>query len=110
MPSTPNMLPPELAPALLAGSKVVVDVEDQCVEMGDLHHAIVAGSMARESVYAELGDILAGKRAGRVDAREVIVFDSTGMALQDVAAAALVYERAAEQGRGRSFDFVAAHS
>ena len=98
----------ELSPELLARGKVVVDVEDQCVEMGDLRHAIAAGSMARASVYAELGDIIAGKRAGRSDAREIIVFDSTGMALQDVAAAALVYERAVEQGRGFGFDLVAA--
>lgn len=55
--------------------------------------------VSREYVYAELGEIVAGSKPGRTNDDEIIVFDSTGMALQDVAAAAIVYERALEQGR-----------
>jgi ornithine cyclodeaminase/alanine dehydrogenase-like protein (mu-crystallin family) len=47
-------------------------------------------------VHAELGEIVAGKKPGRTNDDEIIVFDSTGMALQDVVAAAIVYERAIE--------------
>ena len=92
----------EIAPALLAASRVVVDVLDQAATMGDLHHAIAAGVMTREDVAAELGQIVAGRapKAARQSPDEVIVFDSTGMALQDVAAAAAVYERAQAAGRG----------
>ena len=61
--------------------------------------------MTRAGVHAELGEIVAGKRPGRESNDEIVVFDSTGMALQDVAAAALVYERAVAEGRGRSFAF-----
>ena len=60
--------------------------------------------MKREDVYAELGEIVAGRKPGRRSAEEVIVFDSTGMALQDVAAASVVLERARAAGRGISVD------
>jgi len=90
----------EIAPALLAASRVVVDVLDQAATFGDLHHAIAAGAMRREDVAAELGQIVAGRASVPPNGRDVIVFDSTGMALQDVAAAAAVYERAQASGRG----------
>jgi ornithine cyclodeaminase/alanine dehydrogenase-like protein (mu-crystallin family) len=90
----------ELAPALLASSKVVTDMTEQCAAIGDLHHAIAAGAMTRGDVYAELGQIVAGRKPGRERDDEVIVFDSTGMALQDVAAASIVYDRAVERGAG----------
>ena len=90
----------ELAPALLAESTVVVDILDQCATIGDLHHALEQGLVSREDVYAELGEIVAGRKPGRTSQGETIVFDSTGTALQDVAAAALVYEKAVQTGRG----------
>jgi ornithine cyclodeaminase/alanine dehydrogenase-like protein (mu-crystallin family) len=90
----------EIAPALLAASRVVVDVLDQAATLGDLHHAIAAGAMRREDVAAELGQIVAGRASVPPNGRDVIVFDSTGMALQDVAAAAAVYERAQASGQG----------
>ena len=90
----------EIAPALLAASRVVVDVLDQAATMGDLHHAIAAGVMTRAGV-TELGEIVAGRSpVPAPGANGVTVFDSTGMALQDVAAAAAVYERAQAAGRG----------
>jgi ornithine cyclodeaminase/alanine dehydrogenase-like protein (mu-crystallin family) len=95
----------ELAPELMASGKVVTDVTEQCATIGDLHHAIAAGTMKREDVYAELSEIVAGRKAGRERDDEVIIFDSTGMALQDLAAAAIVYERATAAGRGTAFDF-----
>lgn len=54
----------------------------------------------RHDVHAELGEVVAGRKPGRCSSEETIVFDSTGMALQDVAAAAAVYERAVQAGRG----------
>jgi len=94
----------ELAPALLARATVIADVLAQCERMGDLHHAIAAGAMRREDVRAELGEVIAGRRPGRTSDDEVVVFDSTGMALQDVAAAVVVYERAAAAGRGTAVE------
>jgi alanine dehydrogenase len=90
----------ELEPALLASSTLVVDVLEQCAEIGELQHALAAGLMTREQVHAELGDVVAGRRPGRTHEREITIFDSSGTALQDVAAAVVVYEKATVTGRG----------
>jgi ornithine cyclodeaminase/alanine dehydrogenase-like protein (mu-crystallin family) len=95
----------ELAPDLLKDSRIVVDVLSQCAAFGDLHHAIEAGVVQQSDVHAELGEVVAGQKSGRESDDDVIVFDSTGMALQDVAAAALVYERAVAAGRGMRVTF-----
>jgi len=95
----------ELDSHLLASSKVVPDVMEQCAEIGDLHHAVAEGLMSLSDVYAELGEIVAGRKPGRTSHREIIVFDSTGTALQDVAAAAVVYERAVKLDAGSRFCF-----
>jgi ornithine cyclodeaminase/alanine dehydrogenase-like protein (mu-crystallin family) len=97
----------EIHPDLMARSKIVADLVEQCAAMGDLHHALKAGSIRRSDVHAELGEIVAGKKSGREDDDEIIVFDSTGMALQDVAAAALVYERALRDGVGARLQLAA---
>ncbi len=90
----------ELAPALLGRAAVVVDLLDQCAAFGDLRHAIAAGACARGDVRAELGEVVAGRKPGRATPDEITVFDSTGMALQDAAAAVVVYERALASGAG----------
>ena len=91
----------EIDPTLLASATIVVDVLDQSSSIGDLHHAVTAGLLTRADVYGELGEIVCGRKPGRRTADEIIVFDSTGMALQDVAASALVYRRALDRGVGQ---------
>ena len=97
----------ELHPSLMARSKIVCDILEQCAVMGDLHHALDAGFVTRANVHAELGEIVAGKKPGRESREEVTIFDSTGMALQDVAAAAFLYEKAQRNGSGVRLDFAA---
>jgi ornithine cyclodeaminase/alanine dehydrogenase-like protein (mu-crystallin family) len=97
----------ELHPSLMARSKIVCDILEQCAAMGDLHHALDAGFVTRANVHAELGEIVAGKKPGRESREEVTIFDSTGMALQDVAAAAVLYEKAQRDGSGVRLDFAA---
>lgn len=97
----------ELHPALMAKSKIVADILEQCAAMGDLHHAIAAGVVTRANVHAELGEIVAGIKPGRESDEEITIFDSTGMALQDVAAAAFLYEKAQRQGAGVRLNFAA---
>lgn len=80
----------ELAPALLQRAHVVGDHLEQCAHMGDLHHAIDADVTPRS--VRELGAIVAGQQGGRDDERDIYVFDSTGIAHQDVAACAAVFE------------------
>jgi len=97
----------ELHPDLMTRSKVVCDVLDQCASMGDLHHALDAGVMTRAHVHAELGEIVAGNKVGRESEEEITIFDSTGMALEDVAASAVLYEKAQMQGSGVRLSFAA---
>ena len=97
----------ELDPALMASCAIVVDVVEQAATIGDLHHALAAGAVTTADVRAELGQVVAGIRLGRRSKDEVVIFDSTGMALQDVAAAAAVYERAVRAGRGVEINLAA---
>jgi len=97
----------ELEPSLLAASTVVADVLDQCAAFGEIHHALAAGAITRDDVHAELAEIVTGRKPGRTRPDEITVFDSTGTALQDVAAAALVFERAVAEGTGIRLDFFA---
>jgi alanine dehydrogenase len=95
----------ELDPALLSQNKVVVDVLNQCAAIGELHHALKANTMTRENVHSELGEVVAGLRPARTSSDEIIIFDSTGMALQDVIVAAEVYNKAVSKGLGKSINF-----
>jgi len=90
----------ELEPELVASATLVVDVLEQCAEIGELQHALAAGLLTRDRVYAELADVVSGRRPGRTRDDEITVFDSSGTALQDVAAAVAVYQKACALGRG----------
>jgi ornithine cyclodeaminase/alanine dehydrogenase-like protein (mu-crystallin family) len=84
----------EIDPELMRSGVVVVDDLDQCSRMGDLHHAIAASFMKPADVRSSLDQVIAGTQPGRLFDDEIIVFDSTGLAIEDVAAAALVYAAA----------------
>lgn len=90
----------ELDPRLLAESKVVVDVIEQAQESGELQHALRAELLSSADVYAELGEVVAGVKPGRTSADETFIFDATGTALQDVAAAELLLSVAQSRGLG----------
>jgi alanine dehydrogenase len=91
----------EIDPALMARARVVTDLTEQCSYMGDLHHAIRAGTMQASDVHAELGELVAGRKPGRTEAHEITLFDGSGVGLQDVAASARAYELARKQDAGR---------
>jgi ornithine cyclodeaminase/alanine dehydrogenase len=93
----------EIEPRLMAESKVVTDLTEQARKIGDLHHAIGEGAMAIEGVHAQLGEVVAGQKAGRQSDEETIIFDSTGTGLQDVAAAIAAYRGAIRQHVGTSW-------
>ena len=90
----------EIDPALLVGNKVVVDLLEQCRQVGELQHAISAGLLTEADVHAELGEVISGMKSGRTSPDEIIVYDATGTALQDAAAAVAVYQRALQRGVG----------
>jgi ornithine cyclodeaminase/alanine dehydrogenase-like protein (mu-crystallin family) len=98
----------ELAPALLARARVVTDLTVQAAAIGDLHHAIEAGVLRVEQVAGELGDVVCGRIAARGDAADIVVFDSTGVAATDLAAASMLLERARAAGLPPRLGFNAA--
>lgn len=96
----------ELDPELLKAAKVVIDDPHQAEGGGEINVPIRSGEMTLDDVHASLGDVVAGKAAGRAGADEITVFDSTGLAIQDVAVARLAYDEAARRGLGRKIDFL----
>ncbi len=85
----------EIAVAELARVRVFCDDWEQASHNGDLVHAVDAGVLTREGV-TQLGDVLAGTAPGRASRDDITVFDSTGLAIQDLAIALAAMERADE--------------
>jgi alanine dehydrogenase len=83
---------------------VVGDIADQIATVGETHHAIEMGLMSRAAIHAEIGEIIAGRKAGRTSPEEIIIYDSTGTAVQDVAVAIAVYNAAQRTGAGMRID------
>ncbi len=95
----------ELDPAILRDAKVVADSFSQTSQIGECQHAIKAGYMKedRTGLYAEIGEVTSGVKPGRENNEEITVFDATGMAVLDVAAASIVVRRSAEKEGTRYF-------
>ncbi len=85
----------EVAVEELARSRLFCDDWEQASHSGDLAHAVERGLVDREDV-AQLGDVLAGHAAGRQSDEDITIFDSTGLAIQDLAIARVLLERADE--------------
>ena len=85
----------EIAVEELARVRVFCDDWDQASHNGDLLHAVEAGVLPQGAV-SELGAVLAGREAGRLNDDDITVFDSTGLAIQDLAVALAAQERLAE--------------
>ncbi len=86
-------------------SRIIVDFREQVLqEGGDLLHAIQSGAISEETIYAELGDIVAGKTIGRENDDQITLFKSVGVAIEDIACAAWVYRKARELGLGVEID------
>jgi alanine dehydrogenase len=96
----------ELDPEILSSSKLVIDDYEQCTHSGEINVPWSEGLLSDDDLDGELGEIVAGKRPGRTADDGVTVFDSTGLAIQDVAAAHVVYERATRNDGGTAFELV----
>jgi len=94
----------ELDHRILREAKVVVDDWSQASHGGEVNVAVSNGLLRREDIYGELGEIVCGKLRGREFQEEVTVFDSTGLAIQDISVAAQVYEAAVRGKRGQEVD------
>jgi alanine dehydrogenase len=91
----------ELDGELIRRAKLVGDSREACFrESGDLILPLREGLIGEEHFYAELGEIVTGRKPGRLSDREITVFKSNGLAIQDAAAASLVYRKALAAGAG----------
>lgn len=95
----------ELDTAILQDARVVVDDWDQACGSGEVNVPLHEGAIRRSDLHAALGEVIVGARPGRENERQITVFDSTGLAVQDVALARVVYERARERGVGLEVEF-----
>lgn len=84
----------ELDPEILKRAKVVVDSWEQASHSGEINVPLTKGIISREDIYGGLGEIVIGGKPGRTDDKEITIFDSTGLAIQDLYTANVVYNSA----------------
>jgi alanine dehydrogenase len=91
----------ELDPEILKRAKVFVDDWAQASHSGEINVPVAKGFITKESISASLGEVVAGIKTGRENNNEITVFDSTGLALQDLFTAEMVYQEALKRGLGK---------
>jgi alanine dehydrogenase len=101
---TPEMQ--EVPAETVQRARVVVDsISATLAETGDLVKPMQAGLFTEKHIYAELGEIVLGRKAGRQSQAETTYFKSVGVAVQDAMAAQLALKNAKEMGLGQKVDF-----
>lgn len=96
----------ELADEILLDATLVIDDHEQTTHSGEINVPYSAGTLTDDDIYGSLGEIVVGEKAGRTAEDSISVFDSTGLAIQDVAAAHVVYTAATENENGTAFDLL----
>lgn len=96
----------ELADEILLDATIVIDNYEQCTHSGEINVPWSEGVLDDTDIHAELGEVVIGAVEGRSSAEEITVFDSTGLAIQDVATAHVVYEAAIERDNGTPFELL----
>lgn len=95
----------ELEISLLKSARVVVDDWNQASHAGEINVAVSKGILTRKKIAGELGEVLVEKKRGRTNPNDITIFDSTGLAIQDVAVAKGLYEKALKLKKGRILKF-----
>ena len=95
----------ELHPACLQRADMYVpDRRSQTEKLGELHHALANGMISTETLFPELGEIIAARVGGRKSAETITICDLTGTGVQDTAIATLARQRAVTSGAGTDFN------
>jgi alanine dehydrogenase len=94
----------ELDPEILKRAKIVVDDLPQAIHSGEINLPLSQGLLKVEDIYGTICEVVAGKKKGRERAEEITVFDSTGLAIQDISTATTVFRRAEEMGLGMDIE------
>lgn len=87
----------ELETYLIKSAKTVVDDIRQACHSGEINVPMSEGKLSVEDIYGTLGEVVAGIKNGRTDDKEVTIFDSTGLAIQDIVCAGIIYAKAKEK-------------
>ena len=88
----------ELEAAVLKNAKIVIDNLEQASHSGEINVPLSEGLIGVEEIYGTLGEVVAGMKKGRENDEEITIFDSTGLAIQDIVCAEIVYKKAKERG------------
>lgn len=94
----------EIHADVFPGVRVYGDSEEVARADGKYSTAIKAGTVTAEGIAGEIGEVLLGQKPGRANEEEITLFDSAGLAVQDVICAQFVYEKARQQGIGVTVD------
>jgi alanine dehydrogenase len=96
----------ELDPKILKRAKIVVDDREQAFHSGEVNVPLSKGIIKESDVYADMGEIVTGRKKGRASDKEITIFDSTGLAVQDIATAWMIYQKAKNKGVGREVELI----
>lgn len=96
----------EIATEVFQTSKLVVDDFTNAAMLGQITQPVARGELKKEDIHAELGEIILSQKSGRTSDEEITVFVSSGMAIQDVATAHIVFQKAVRRGLGIKFRFL----
>jgi alanine dehydrogenase len=96
----------ELDVQVLHDARVIIDELEQSTHGGELNVPVSRDEYSIDKIAATLGEVITGQKPGRTDPQQITLFDSTGLAIQDVALAAALYERAIERGLGLALALV----
>jgi alanine dehydrogenase len=93
----------ELDPKILHQAKIVVDDWAQASHSGEINVALAQGIIGKKDIYSSLGEIIAHKKPGRHSNNEITIFDSTGLAIQDLYTANFFYRLFQQRGKVKDF-------
>jgi alanine dehydrogenase len=94
----------EIDPRILKRARIVVDDIAQASHSGEINVPFSKGLLSEKDIFCELGEIITGKKKARTRDSDITVFDSTGLAIQDVATANMVYQKALKEKMGISLE------
>lgn len=96
----------ELDSHILQKSKIIIDCWDQASHSGEINIPVQEGIVRQKDIHGKIGDVIIGSIPGRTSDEEITVFDSTGLAVQDIVTAWNVYEKALQKGIGQKMNFL----
>ncbi|CAN2042529.1 Alanine dehydrogenase [Candidatus Magnetomoraceae bacterium gMMP-15] len=96
----------ELDPKILKRAKVVIDNWEQASHSGEINVGLEKGIITKADIFADIGEIVTKKKSGRDNDKQITVFDSTGLAIQDLACAIEVYNLFKDKDNAVYFDFL----